>query len=683
MVDRSFVETIPDVLFIPPLPSPIFTEDYEHFMPLGLLALAASAREAGLKPALFESREPLLNPDAYCRVATRILQHNAPIVGFSTWCHSYPTSLLLAQTLKKLCPEVVILFGGPQASIVDKETLQRFDCVDFVLRGEADKTLPMLISSLMETDRRGLSEVPGLTYRPAGTAAPPARNAMAPLVDCLDSLPVPAYEDLTESTQHVSLDVGRGCPFKCTFCTTNDFFSKSYRVKSPARIIREMDHVFNLYGTTSFNFSHDMFTLNRRYIMSFCEAIRRHQRESRRQYHWTCSARIDCVTEEMLEAMAEAGCKGIFFGVESGSESVQKQIKKHLRIRDSFEIVDACKRHGIDCTSAFIIGFPEETKDDLDSTVRCYLDMASRGAKPQVSLLSLMPETPLYAKYRDQLEFDGNLSDFSGSTTGASETELIRCYPDLFSSFYFLPVEAAERKTLVTLSRCGNFVPNFVNTLSAVWQWLEADMRRCSLVDLIEKRGEQTDSDSNRILIELTRALREYIAGLPESAESRKIMSVLIAEAAMAMVKRKFVTEQLIEARQSTAYGDDFEVDQRSAIVVNSYWTVIDTSYDISDLVRQIAGESHGRGDVVGRYWYLVVATSERKAQLFRMSDQQRVLLTVLADGSVAQFLDDVSYLCDRSRGLEFLARLASLGVLQITPPAATDTCSDSLQAVG
>ncbi len=88
---------------------------------------------------------------------------------------------------------------------------------------------------------------------------------------------------------------------------------------------------------------------------------------------WSCSARTDCVDEELLDLMVRAGCEGIFFGVETGSPRMQKIIDKHLDIERAHEIIDAVERLGIRSTISLIVGFPEETWEDVRHSMRMFM----------------------------------------------------------------------------------------------------------------------------------------------------------------------------------------------------------------------------------------------------------------------------------------------------------------------
>jgi hypothetical protein len=132
------------------------------------------------------------------------------LLGLSSICSSYPLTLRLAQELKRRRPPVPIILGGPQASVVDVATMNAFGCIDVIVRGEAEETLPVVMEDL----RRGtpLDGVAGVTFRRDGVVV---RNPNAPVIEDLDCVPLPAF-DLDPKLKDrggIHLEIGRGCPF--------------------------------------------------------------------------------------------------------------------------------------------------------------------------------------------------------------------------------------------------------------------------------------------------------------------------------------------------------------------------------------------------------------------------------------------------------------------------------------
>jgi radical SAM superfamily enzyme YgiQ (UPF0313 family) len=444
---------------------------------LGVLALAAVLDRIGTRPIVFDLDGAYAECHAESRyaglaafpawVAPRICACGASLFGFSSICSSYPLTLRVAEAVKRSAPGCTILLGGPQASVVDTATLAAFPFVDFVLRGEADLTLPLFLEEW--NGKRRFEVVPGLTYRsPCGLE----RNVDAPWVDNLDELPLPAYHltDDLKDAEYASLELGRGCPFSCTFCSTNDFFRRKFRVKSPQRMLADMRAVAATYGIREFNLIHDMFTVDRRRVVAFCKAMI----ESGEDFQWSCSARTDFVDEELLALMAQAGCQGLFFGVETGSERMQAVIGKALCPIQSRKVIAAAEQHGVHTTVSFISGFPEETEADLRETVDMYMfSLRHLNSSPHLNILAPLAGTPIHSQYQNQMTLQDLCSDMShqGRMQNEADRELIRAHPQIFPNFYLLPTPGLDHARILELRE-------FLLMASARLRWLLVALHR-------------------------------------------------------------------------------------------------------------------------------------------------------------------------------------------------------------
>lgn len=386
--------------------------------PVGILSLAAVLESKGLQPEVVDLnrlyycwlRDVDQHKTDFCLFAGNYLAGcDFDFFGFSTVCSSYPLTLRIAAEVKRAHPDSLIVLGGPQASVVDRATLQAYPHIDVVVRGEAEQTLPALVQALAAN--RPLADIPGITFR-SQRDGDIVRNPDAPLVLDLDALPFPAFHLFPDVRfcRHFPLELGRGCPFSCTFCSTNDFFRRRFRLKSPARIIAEMRWVRQTYGISSFELVHDMFTVDRKRVVEFCQALV----ESGETFTWGCSARTDCIDEELIALMAKAGCRGIFFGIETGSRRMQKIIDKGLELNDSVDRVRSCDKFKIDTAVSLMAGFPEETLDDLRDTAAFFVDsLRYDHADPQLSILAPLAETPIQQLHKDSLLLNDDVADMS------------------------------------------------------------------------------------------------------------------------------------------------------------------------------------------------------------------------------------------------------------------------------
>lgn len=419
---------------------------------LGLISLLAVAEGAGHEVALFDPKLALhrgqlsLDASLYRDVASRVLALGPEVVGLTTLGCNFVATLKVARYLKKARPDLPILLGGPHATVLDRAILGRFTEFDLIVRNEAElKLLPVLEE--LELRRGDLSRVPGITYR-AGDEV--RANPGDPVIANLDDLPIPAYHHYPVrelGLTSLRIDAGRGCPFRCTFCSTATFFGRKYRLKSAARLTDELDQLHAAFGVSHFSLTHDMFTANRAKVLGFCAAV------AGRGYTWDCSARTDCVDPDLLQVMAAAGCREIYYGIETGSPRMQRLVEKGLDLGGVRDTLRATERAGIKPTASFITGYPQEEVADQELTLDLIGDCLSLSAcsmPVQLHLLSPEPGTKMLKDYADCVAYDGHVSDFNSPLLELDDADVIARNPDVFVNYhYFMGAMPRKRTVLV------------------------------------------------------------------------------------------------------------------------------------------------------------------------------------------------------------------------------------------
>jgi radical SAM superfamily enzyme YgiQ (UPF0313 family) len=437
--------------------------------PLGILTLAARIRNS--YPVQAIDLDELWRSSVFRRSVFQAASLDAicatkpDLIGFSTVSGCYPLTIRLAEECSVLLPNATIIFGGPQATVTDVDTMSAFPFVDFVLRGEADDTFPALLRAFAVGSQ--VNQIPGLTFRDSGRIR---RNPAAAAILDLDKTPLPAYDLIpcTRELDALALEIGRGCPYACTFCSTNDFFRRRFRLKSPEKVLDEMNRLHEAMGVKIFDLVHDMFTVDRKRVVAFCETMI----GAGSPYKWSCSARTDSVDSELLQLMKQAGCHDIFFGIETGSKRMQRVIDKDLDLGVARQVLRECSDLGIHATASLIIGYPQETREDLRDTVEFFASvLVMPWVDPQFNVLSPLAGTPITNEYRNQLALDENWGDISENATlqDAVDRLMIAAHPDIFPNFYAFPYHTSRELlkrvqdfVFYGVARCGSL-------MCAVW----------------------------------------------------------------------------------------------------------------------------------------------------------------------------------------------------------------------
>ena len=193
----------------------------------------------------------------------------------------------------------------------------------------------------------------------------------------------------------------------------------------------ELDRLHERYGFSDFKLDHDLFTVSRRKILEFCEAA------NGRRYRWRASARVDCVDNELLEKMAEAGCVGLYFGIETGSERMQQIAKKRLDLKLVQPTLAVCEQLGIAATASFITGYPEELEQDQADTLDLLGRSFSASCLTQLHMLAPEPGTPMFDQLGDKLAYDGYAGPYNAFLVGADDQRLVTEHRDVFSTYHY------------------------------------------------------------------------------------------------------------------------------------------------------------------------------------------------------------------------------------------------------
>lgn len=412
--------------------------------------------------------------------------YNSRIISFYTMCNSYAFALKLAERIKKKSKDTVIIFAGPHATSTSRDTLKYFSYVDIVARGEGEGYVDKLVYNII--NQISLENIRGITYRNGDDII---ENQSAEVFKNLDSIPF--YNDSILKRYPLNgkfvLDVGRGCPFNCTFCTTNSFWNRNYRLKSCDNIISEMLYMNHKYSVADFNLNHDMFTMDRKRVMEFCS----HIMELKKNIRWSCSARVDTLDKELVHIMAEAGCESIYIGIETGSQRMQRVVNKNLKLKEAMERLKEIKKAGIRTTISFIYGFADETEEDIRATLRFIAKLYENGFEDiQLHKLAPYPGTKEFNKVASELILLDGYSDVSELKFFEDFRSMIEKYPAIFSSFYDFPTHVREKYYGIEV------MIRLMSSLYSKYRWTIM-----ALIDAYKGRLDEIFNDNRNIILNL------------------------------------------------------------------------------------------------------------------------------------------------------------------------------------
>jgi len=342
-----------------------------HTPPEGLCYIAACLRRQGIRVAVVDAVPQGLDSAA---AAQAIVRYEPKIVGLTLMTISANAAGRLADAIKAIHPECTTVAGGPHVTIMPEETLKRFPSIDLAVIGEGETTMTELTLALLN-GKDGLDDISGMAFRREGGIV---RTRARPFIEDLDSLPLPAWDLLPDlvstykqsiARSHTAASIGmvtsRGCNGKCNFCA-RPVHGNRLRAFSAGRVVELFDVLRRDHGVNGIVINDDTFVVFKKRLRDICNELA----GRRERPLWSCFARVDQVDREMLALMYAAGCRTISFGIESGSQRMLDAMNKEITVAQSESAVREAHRAGLFTNGYFMIGYPGETAESINETMR-------------------------------------------------------------------------------------------------------------------------------------------------------------------------------------------------------------------------------------------------------------------------------------------------------------------------
>lgn len=388
---------------------------YSPYFPIGLGSIASFLKEKGFDAIIYNADinsenasfpvkysnyiseyqsylNSLNNRDHLVWQSIRnIIKNKKPdIIGLSVMTAKYESALIVSEIAKECNSSIFVVWGGPHPTIRPDEVLQN-KSVDFAVRKEGEMTFLELCQSI-KFKSYNFSSIKGISYKKNGEIC---HNEDREYIQNLDMLPFPDIEadlnsNMYSSAQKSVIVTSRGCPFNCGYCGAKAIWTRRVRFRSTESIIKQIKKVTENYGSNKIFFWDDSFTVNKKRVVELCERII----SEKIKIDFYITTRVDIIDYDILKIMKKAGLKAIDFGVETGSPNMLNLIDKGITQEKIIKAVTMCDKIGIIWNIFLMIGFPDETEEDINMT----LEFAKK-IKPYSAYLSIFtpyPETPLY-----------------------------------------------------------------------------------------------------------------------------------------------------------------------------------------------------------------------------------------------------------------------------------------------
>jgi len=390
--------------------------------PLGLAYLAAALidHKNDLNIEIIDGF--LLDCDQYYK---KILNIEADVVGVTSTITQLNEALKIPNLVNK--KDIKFIIGGPGAANLPSTKLYESG-YSVICYGEGERT----IVELMKTFENGLplENVNGISFLNNNQEV---KTKPRDPIENLDEIPFPA-RDLLDMKKYLSIwkeKMGvaatqiissRGCPFSCKFCSKNTFGRRT-RFMSHAKVIEEMRLLYDKYKAEMVFFDDDLFTLNRKRVLDFCDAMERELPGKR----WGAQARVEMIDLEMLTRMKRAGCTDLMFGAESGSQRILDFLGKGIKVEQIKKAFTWVNEVGITGGMYLIVGIPGETQQDIDMTKRLIGETKPKSI--DLCFLTPIPGTEIFETTKHLIRDDVDFCSFNESLESVYRKDVFDVQP--------------------------------------------------------------------------------------------------------------------------------------------------------------------------------------------------------------------------------------------------------------
>lgn len=372
--------------------------------PLGLIYVATALQAEGFNTIIIDTET---TPDWKNKLKSE-LNKNIIFVGIGVMTgFQIKGALEFSKEIKKNYKEIPILWGGLHPSLLPEETIKH-NLIDIIVIGDGEKITVDIAKHLKEG--KSLNKILNIAFKKDGKIIITKKNT--DFID-MEKIKIPDFNliDIDHYIEQerkfidgkircLDINTDRGCPYRCGFCYNIIYNKRKWRGISAERIIKIIKHLKVKYKINSINFTSDNFFVNKDRVRKICEGII----NNNLNLTWQADIRIDAFLnyeEELLFLLKKSGCIKLTFGVESGSNKILTLIDKDINTEDIINAHLKVQKIGFKVNYHFMIGFPEETKDDMKKTIELMYYLIKSYEYTNIygpSIYIPYPGTPLFKR---------------------------------------------------------------------------------------------------------------------------------------------------------------------------------------------------------------------------------------------------------------------------------------------
>jgi len=362
-----------------------FLEDDEkeqHIMrpypPLGILYISGYLEDQGIQNEVYDTT--FSSKKAF---RTYLLTYRPRLIGIYVNLMTKLNVLETIRFVKEHLTETTIILGGPEVRY-SAENFLRYGA-DYIVIGEGEETMTELVNSLIlvpadidddspgQADSTSRKSIAGIAFLDNDNFV---QNPERQKIKDLNDLSIPNRKKINlrqyldawktfHGKNALSVSTMRGCPYTCKWCS-RAVYGLSYRRRNPDKVVEELVQIKKEYNPDSLWFVDDVFTISHKWLTSFRDELRKHNL----LIPYECITRADRLNEEVILMLKETGCFRVWIGAESGSQKVIDLMDRRVDVNQVREMIQLTRKHGIEAGTFIMLGYPGETEEDIEETIR-------------------------------------------------------------------------------------------------------------------------------------------------------------------------------------------------------------------------------------------------------------------------------------------------------------------------
>ncbi|HJV66850.1 MAG TPA: cobalamin-dependent protein [Geomonas sp.] len=339
-----------------------------RWLPLNFVYLAGSARQTGMTAEIYDA---MAKDHGYAQIEAHLRESRPDFVATSAITATINDALKTLELAKRVNPKTVTILGGVHATFMYEEILRGSAAVDFIIVGEGELALRQLLTTLEQGGDP--ASVPGLAFRQGEIIVATPKRCLA---ESLDELP--AAWDLVEwpdykyfvipDSRFGAINTSRGCDHRCTFCSQQKFWDKTWRARDPQKVADELEYLYNTYQVNVFLIADEYPSRDRERWEALLDAIC----EKNLPIHFIMETRArDIIRDrDILWKYRRAGIIHVAIGIEATTQETLDLLKKGMQANEAKEAIDLVHEYGMVTEASFLVGLPDETPESIKATLK-------------------------------------------------------------------------------------------------------------------------------------------------------------------------------------------------------------------------------------------------------------------------------------------------------------------------